>query len=182
MRHQSLVYSGVEPGAYDSTFGRTAPMPASWHRRFIDPPQPKPPPRGYSTPQVVSIANQLVEAFENRGKEAGLRLAASYRNHDLMEGAIEYVASRKLNASQLRQKLAVMRAKNLSTGGRHRAEYAFRRTLIQARLKRLEEGEEQAVADIPEIPQKEGTAPSWIPYLTLGIAVAGLVLAMGRKK
>ena len=135
---------------------------------------------------MESIARNIADAFENNGKEAGLQVAAAYRNHDIMEGAISYLASRSKNESQLRQELAELRAREVRLRqfgtNRHSGEIAFRRALIQSRLSRLQAGQDQAVADIPDIPRKEGTSPAWIPYLTLGIAVAGFMLAVGRNK
>lgn len=183
MRHQTMQPLSVS-GFDDDTaiFGRVIPP----IRRGQLTPKPRPRPRLLATLDPKQVARKIVTIFEQEGKEIGLEAAASYKSPIIMDAAVEYLASRRKDADQLEQLLAEIKAQKTFARQTRRKRVMrslqFRKAFIETRLQDLNAGKKQAVADVPELPVKAGKTPSWVPFLTLGIAIAGFMMAVGKTK
>lgn len=179
MRHQTMQPLAVS--GFDTTFGRVVPP---GRRGQLVPPTPVQPRPAPLIPQ--NVAANVIAAFETKGKEAGLKAAAGYKSKIIMDAAVEYLASRKMDKPALEQKLANIRAQETNAKEINRTallrSLEFRKAFTLARLQAVNAGKKQAVADIAELPAPARNTPSWVPYLTLGIAIAGFVMAVGRSK
>ena len=185
MRGQPLSYSGVVAGKQDDPYGTVLPVSIQRSNR-----------RDYSArrlsrpavfTQIPRSIIFIIEGFEIGGKDEGLRRAAEIdrkwpaEQGAAMEAAVEYLTARSLAPPEIKKRLANIRAaktraKNTRMKRLERT-LKFRENALLRRLAAIGNGKDQAVADLPDVPTPK-KAPDWMPYLTVGIAVAGLILAM----
>lgn len=201
MRHQPFSYSGFHGGAHGpgTTYGEVEVPPEA-----APAPAPAPVRRPARSPQ--QRVDFIVEGFEKVGKREGLRRAAGISarpdvGNEYVDGAAKYLSSRKLDAQGLQKEIAELKAKRARLQNLYRfrpgappsgpaprraALVRFRSLSVEIMFleKRLGSiaSQPQAVADLPDLPAKEGARPGWVPYLSLGLAIAGFMMAVGSKK
>ena len=204
MRHEPLEYDRSSVGQSGTTFGRVLPP-----RRYR-PPILRPRPRIPNAPMPEDpsqVVDWIVGTFESSGKSAGLKRAAlfdrTYRTGGAyLDGAGFYLAKRTADRAALQALIASLNAELVSaatvadiriTGPflspRYATVPAFQRyRRLEARKRFLERRlialpqKPQAVADLPEVPEKADKKPDWLPYISLGFAVAGFTMALRGKK
>lgn len=186
-----------------TTYGRVLP------RRGYVPPvvRPRPAIPGAPPPaEPAAVVDWIVRTFETQGRAAGLAKAAeydaTYRTGGVyLEGAAAYLAARAYDRQLLEQRIAehaaelasaaLLRERPLRAALLHPMHASFlslrryraisaRRRFLERRLMALPT-QRQAVADLPDVPKPKGR-PEWLPYLSLGLAVAGFTLALSRGK
>lgn len=121
---------------------------------------------------------QVVDAFQDQGQEAGL---ATARRLGLVSGASLYLSLRAATEEQLSVRLAEIRAQLARSGSPElRSQAAF----VEARREEVRTAigkghtPPQAVVDKPEVPRRE--VPRWIPIAGLALAVVALLRSGGK--
>ena len=140
--------------------------------------------------QVASVSNvvsQVVAAFSNQGRQAGLEAArSSAQSHGpaVVEAATEYLSARADNPDVLSRKVARLKAqRSVATDQRLRSRLTYRIRALEQRLRVLQTNSHAlAVADDPSVPGDSTRIPAWIPYLAVGIAVASLVMTTANAQ
>jgi hypothetical protein len=204
VRHEHLVYDRDDVGLTGTTFGRV--LPPRGYRPPILRRRPRLP--GAPLPEdPTQVVDWIVGTFESQGKSAGLQRAAlfdrTYRTGGAyLDGAGFYLAQRTADRAALQSSIAqlnasLVRAATVSDirvrGPFLLPQYAAvpayqryrrleaRKRFLERRLIALPE-KPQAVADLPEVAEKKDAKPDWLPYVSLGLAVAGFTMALrGRK-
>ena len=201
MRHQPFSYSGFHGAAHG---------PGTTYGEVEVPPEPAPAPP-VAKPRAPSRSPQqrvdfIVEGFEKVGKREGLRRAATISGrpevgNEYIDGAAKYLSSRKLDAQGIQKEIAQLKAQRARLQNLYRfrpgappSGPAPRRAalgrfhslsveimFLEKRLASIA-SQPQAVADLPDLPVKEGSRPGWVPYLSLGLAIAGFMMAVGSKR
>jgi hypothetical protein len=146
---------------------------------------------GHYTPEAQvatasSVVGQVIAAFSNQGREAGLQAAqssATTHGPAVVEAATEYLSARADNPDVISRKMARLKAqRSASTNPSQRSRLTYRIRALETRLQNLQANRYAlAVADDPTVPGDSTRIPSWLPFLGVGVAVASLLIAVSGK-
>jgi len=136
---------------------------------------------------ATNVVSQVIAAFSNQGREAGLETArSSAQTHGpaVLSAASEYLSARADNAEVVARKLARLRAKrSVTKDPRTRSRMTYRIRALEQRMRTLQGNEYSlAVADDPTVPGDSTRVPRWVPLLGVGVAVVSLALALDSRK
>lgn len=144
-----------------------------------------------SAPAAIA---DVLETLRQAGKEAGLDTAAAISVREgipVSEAAIEVISTRGMGAPELKRRIANLQAKYRvarSKKQRYRAkDLRVRIAALKARLRDVQSGRVQAVADMSAIAGDSTRVPPWVAYAGVGLGVASLAVALlslnkGKKK
>ena len=135
-----------------------------------------------SAPRAIA---DVIETLRQAGKQAGLDTAASISVREgvpVSEAALEVISTRGMGAVELKRRIAGLQAKYKVAQSRRQFSKAktikIRLEALKARLRDVQNGKLQAVADMKAVAGDSSRIPPWVTYAGLGLGVASLAIAL----